>query len=118
MLQTLQRDIDVNLNDVNVSYNCLLDKFGELYKVCFPIITKRFKICQNKQRPWISSAIVTSIKRKNKLYRLWLCKKFDIALIKYKKYINKLTHIIRAAEKCIFRTNFLKSRVISKQLGD
>ena len=66
MLQTLQWDIDVNLNDVNVSYNCFLDKFGELCNTCFPTITKRVKLCQNEQRPWISSAIVTSIKRNNK----------------------------------------------------
>ena len=68
ILQTLQWDIDVNLNDVSVSYSCFLDKFGELYNVSFLSITKRVKIYQNKQRPWISSAIVTSIKKKRISY--------------------------------------------------
>ena len=71
--------------------NCIMSVFLQLLNVL---------------KPWISSAIVTSIKTKNRLYRLWLCKKSDIALIKYKKYINKLTHIIQAADKKYFWNRF------------
>ena len=57
------------------------------------------KISCNKHKPWITWALLKSINKNNKFYRVWIHKRTDYSLIKYKEYKNKLTSIIPAAEK-------------------
>jgi hypothetical protein len=98
----LQHDWSLSLHvvdhDVNNVYNNFLSSFSTIYDECFPIITKTVKY-KNINKPWITSAIIKSTKRKNYLYRYWLCKRTESSLTKYKNYKNKLTGIVRAAEK-------------------
>ena len=57
------------------------------------------KLNNDHYKPWISSAILKSISRKNNLYKQWLNSRKDSALLKCKNYKHKLTGIIRVAEK-------------------
>lgn len=92
-------------HDVNNVYNNFLSSFSTIYDKCFPIITKTVKY-KNINKPWITSAIIKSTKRKNYLYRYWLCKRTESSLTKYKNYKNKLTGIVRAAEKHYYEKRF------------
>src|SRR6218665_3917596 len=78
--------------------------------------------------PWITSAIRKSIKKKNSMYRKFLKEKNGnktTLFNKYKNYRNKLTAILRAAEKGYYanklhqhRTNLRKVwRTINEIVG-
>lgn len=91
--------------DVNITYNNFLSKFSDIYNECFPLITKNIKI-KNPNKPWITPGIIKSTKRKNYLYKNWLIRRTEETLSKYKKYKNKLTALIRAAEKTYYEKRF------------
>ena len=49
---------------------------------------------------WFTSGLNKSVhKKKHKLYRNWLQSRSETDLLKYKKYKNKLTYLLRLAEK-------------------
>ena len=50
-------------------------------------------------KPWITKAIKNSIARKNSLYKIHLKSRTDKSESKYKTYKNKLTSVLRKAEK-------------------
>ena len=93
-------------NDTNLSYNNFMNIFGSLYNEYFPLITKRIKIINNRYKPWITSGILKSIRRKNALYRNWINNRNEHTMAKYKKYKNKLVTIIRSAENIYFCNRF------------
>jgi hypothetical protein len=78
-----------------------MSDFTIMYNECFPIIYKKLK-CISYSKPWITPAIIKSTKRKNYLYEKWLFNKSDYYQEKYKSYKNKLTGIIRSAEKMYY----------------
>ena len=59
------------------------------------------KTCMSE--PWYTSGIINACKKKNNLYKAWLCKKDIVSEQRYKKYKNKLTNIMRKAEKVYYR---------------
>ena len=91
-------------------YNYFFINFKLIYDDCFPFKTKNINTQVKTHKPWISPGIMTSIRKKNRLYKQWLKCKTDSALIKYKCYENKLTHIIRTAEKQFYSTKFYDLR--------
>ena len=84
------------------AYNKFLNTFKNLYDTCFPLRRKRIiKSDSNRvpRKPWITNAILKSIRYKDKLYRKFrsspnVCNK--LTLVKYK---NTLTTVIRVAKK-------------------
>jgi exonuclease III len=86
-------------NDPNSSYDAFINKIRHVYDRHFPKINKRIKFVSNKSKPWVTPSLITCSKRKNKLYKQSLLLKTDESIIKYKAYKNKLTHILRIAEK-------------------
>lgn len=92
--------------DVNKCYDNFINPFKSLYNQYFPLVTKRIKIKRNNYKPWITPAIVKSISRKNHLYKTWLKLRTESSHEKFKKYKNKLVHIIRSAEKNYYAFRF------------
>ncbi len=79
--------------DTDKAFNYFLKKLKRIYNKSFPY--KVFSIHQNKNS-WFTSAILKSIKHKNKLFR---CMGSDnILQQEYRNYKNLLTKIIRAAK--------------------
>lgn len=105
-MSMLNWDDNESTENVNACYRIFMSKFGSLYKQCFPLISKRTKLKRKMHKPWISPAIVKSITRKDKLYKAWLKSKTTSTHEKYKKYKNKLGHIIRVAEKNYYTSRF------------
>lgn len=87
----------VYVADVNDAYEEFLDTYVKLYNVHCPV--KRCKINKFEKKPWITKGLQRACKKKNKLYRDYVKYQTKDHEIKYKKYKNKLTTILRKAEK-------------------
>ena len=95
--------------DTNASYDYFVEKITLLYNTCFPVIDDQLK--QNKcRKPWISTGILRSISKKNRLYKMYLRKLSESSRLKYIVYKNKLTTIIRNAKKRYFYNLFEKCK--------
>ena len=82
--------------------NNKFDKFNniitELHDKYFPLVLTMLKT-KNLYKPWLSSSILNSIKKKNNLYKSFIRSHSPTIKAKYLKYKNKLVSIIRQAEK-------------------
>ena len=83
--------------DVNVAYNELVKLFNEAYNKCCPL--KRSMVKYNMAKPWFTSGLRNTCKKKNVLYKNFLKHKNRVTEVKYKRYKNKLTGILRKVEK-------------------
>ena len=63
------------------------------------------RICKpkSKDKPWISKGLLYSIRRKNKLYAVYLKYKTTASHSFYRRYKNKLSHILKVAEKMYYK---------------
>ena len=82
------------------------------YDKNFPLITAKHKSKRNNM-PWITKAILRSIHRWNKLYKIYLDNLTIYNSDKYKKYRNKLTSLIRTSRKMYYseKLNSVKSNM-------
>lgn len=96
--------------DVNAAYNTFFESFNYTYNNCFPIcyVSKRKR--RKKKHPWITTGMLTSIKRKNKLFKSYLTAPTDVNKATYKHYRNKLNHIIRFSKRLYFYDKFKNNR--------
>lgn len=99
-----------NSSDVDAFYDEFLNIFGSLYDKCFPPKVIARKPVAKCRKPWITSAIAKSIKRKNKLHKAWLRTRNDETKIKYKVYKNKLTHILRCSKSRYYIDKFTDAK--------
>jgi len=81
------------------AYDSFNEIFSSVYNLQLPLVTKRYTIHHNIRKPWITTSILNSVTRKQKLYKRYLRTKSIEHKNSYIKYKNKLTKIIRAAEK-------------------
>ena len=51
------------------------------------------------EKPWLTSSLLHSCKRKNKLYKISITLKTAEAVAKYKADKNKLNHLLRISER-------------------
>ena len=93
------------LKDANAAYDSFVNTIDHIYDNCFPHITINTKK-NRKRHPWITSGILKSIKVKNKLYRRFLRNPSSENNTNYKKYRNKLNHVIRFSKKNYFNDKF------------
>ena len=76
-------------SNVNEACDSFPNKSNTLLDINIPIVHTTFTTYSKDHKPWISSGIINSIKRKNSLYRVCLQKKTPAARDKYKLYKNK-----------------------------
>ena len=71
----------------------------------------------NKHRsPWMTKCVLKSIKKKNKLYKKYLSDSSKINENAYKKYKNKLNHVIRLSKKNYYEQELIKYKHDSKMM--
>lgn len=93
-----------NSNNVDEDFNIYMDAFQGLYNHNFPVKIYEIK-GKHVGKPYITPAIVKSIRQKDKLQRLYA--KWPITYEQqFKKYRNSLTSVIKAAKK-----NYMNSRL-------
>ena len=80
------------------------------YHECFPEKSKIIKKHLTGSKPWITNGILTSIRKRLNLYKVWLQKRTDTSLKKYKNFKNKLTRIIRISERSYYKEKFTEAK--------
>ena len=53
-----------NESDTSVLYDCFHNKLACIYEESFPVQEKTYKVFKNKNKPWITTAILNSIKER------------------------------------------------------
>ena len=104
----------------NVFNNFIIKTHNE----CFPLITTKVNT-RNLFKPWLTSSILNSIRKKNNMYKNYLKSRSPTLKNKYLKYKNRLVTVIREAEKLFYanklnevRDNLSKTwRVMNEMCG-
>ena len=104
------------LDDVKTAYSTFQSKISHIYDSCFPMKPMSKQYFNNK--PWLTPVLKESIKVKNKLYVNRF--KGDNPLEKdiyYRRYRNRLNHILNAAERKHFHDLIIQHKSNLKKLG-
>jgi hypothetical protein len=88
--------------DPNEAYNKFHAKYSELYDLCFPLEQTSNKHRKNVLSPWITKCLLTSIKKRKKLYK----KLFSSPYHTRESYKNKLNYLIRTAKRTYYDNRF------------
>ena len=106
---------DIN-EDINVFFqtaNSIIDDLAPLRK----ITNKEYKL---KSKPWITKAIIKSIKQRDNIYRRLTKEKYSIKKYNFQYQIrilkNKIKTLIRASKKDYFKNYFAKNANNAKNL--
>ena len=88
-------------NDVNVCYDSFLETVESALDQICPMDKKEFK-CKLQNKPWLTKSLINACKKKNAMYTTFIETKLKSDEDKYKIYKNKLTKILRNAEKSFY----------------
>ena len=89
--------------DSNLAAKSFLDKLSYIFNSSFPLKTKVITT-KRLNSPWLSKALITSIKKKHLLYKRLKEGLYD--RYSYNTYRNLLTNLIRSAKKLYFNDKF------------
>ena len=85
----------------NSAYEIFWSNYIASYSKCFPL--KKVKARNGYfSKPWLSKGPLKSIKRKNILYKRYLCNPSSDRANQYKKYRNKLNCSLRATKRICY----------------
>ena len=94
----------------NSDPSCMFDTFyrklSEFIDIHIPLKQLSKKDSKLKTKPWITSAIRTSIKIRNNLYKKFLKTKSSYYQTKFKVYRNKLNHLIKISKRIYYNNYF------------
>ena len=76
----------VNNPDVNVGYDLFHRNLSLIYEESFPVHEKIYKLFKNKYKPWLTTAILNSLKEKNRLYKKYMQAKTLESRLNYCNY--------------------------------
>ena len=107
-----------NINSCESAYDAFISKFLELYNIHFPL--KSFRSNNHNSRriprkPWITTAVLKSIDRKEKLYKKYVAHPTESNKQNFHVYRNRLTSIIRASKKDYYAEKLSSCRHSAKQ---
>ena len=102
----------LNSDDVNISFKYFLEKYTELFNTACPLVKIKQRI-SNVNKPSMTPGLLTACKKKNSLYKAFLKYRTGSSETKYKTYKNKLTSIMRKAERAFYcnKLNEYKSNI-------
>jgi len=103
----------LNNGDANEAYNVFHTTFMNCFNLCIPIVTNVYR---GNHKPWVTPALLNSIKRKNKLYKQFCKNRCTVTESRYKSYKNKLTMLLRKAEKTYVTKYINKHKTEAKKL--
>lgn len=88
-------------------FDTFYSKISEFIDIHIPLKQLSKKESKLKTKPWITSAIRTSIKIKNNLYKKFLKTKSSYYQTHFKVYRNKLNHLIKISKRIYYTDYFL-----------
>lgn len=97
--------------DVNEAYGVFSDMFVKVCDIHAPIRRKMSVKKNGPKNPWISPAIMNSIRRKHTLYKKYKSSNFNEEYgRKYKKYRNTLVTVIKNAKRLYYCSSFDRNK--------
>ena len=97
----------INNDDINCAFNNFINIFTDAFDTCCPIKSHSFERTKTASKPWLNKSLINACKKKNNLYKNYLRNRSQAALQRYKTYKNKLTGILRTAEKLYYSQELL-----------
>ena len=94
---------------INDKYSIFMGIINRIHNNCFPLISTKINPLK-ETKPWISPTLLNSVKKKNNMYKQYLSNRSPDLLTKYKKYKNKLTSILRQAEKDYYSAKIIEAK--------
>ena len=92
--------LDILQRDFNLAYNKYLSQLFECYNAAYPTQTRINKPKQHA--PWMTPRLMECIKKKAKLYKLYL--KERVTRDEYTSYKNRLTSLLRRVKRLYYST--------------
>ncbi len=92
--------------DPNRLYDVFAEEYYRHFEDCFPLKISKLNSCRKSKSPWITKGLLTSVKKKNKLYKKYLANPTPVRDSQYKRYKNKLNHLIRISKKIYYYKKF------------
>ena len=92
-------------NDMNKTFNSYSSRVFEAYNEAYPIITDKIEVA--KKCPWITPRIKACIRKKSRLYRMFV--RGTIIREDYTTYKNRLTSLLRRANRLYYFKLFLRA---------
>ena len=111
LIESLSQELWNNVlqsDDVNAAYINFIETFSKLYNLHCPVKKAHAKGIYKK--PWITNGFKNACRKKNGLYRSFLRERTHTSEYRYKTYTNKLTSILRLAEKAYYNKMLLEKR--------
>ena len=106
-IQSIDWSLLFNCNsDPSCMFDTFYSKISEIIDIHIPLKQLSKKESKLKTKPWITSAIRTSIKIKNNLYKKFLKTKSSYYQTKFKVYRNKLNHLIKISKRIYYNDYF------------
>ena len=96
-------------SNTNEKYSRFLGILNRIHNDCFPLMSIKINPLR-ESKPWISPTILNSVKKKNAMYKQYLTSRTPTSLVAYKKYKNKLTTILRQAEKNCYSAKIIEAK--------
>jgi hypothetical protein len=96
--------------DPNGLYNDFVSEYNRHLEECFPLKMYKPNSYNKPKTPWISKALLVSVRKKNKLYKKYMTNSTIYRERKYKEYKNKLNHLIRIAKRTYYDTKFEQAK--------
>ena len=100
-LQQIDWSCILTCNKCQDAFSLFHSQYCSKYEECFPYV--KFKIGYKNRKPWLTSALKTSIKIKNKLYVKSIKMPTLHNITQYKAYRNKLHSLLRRSERQHYR---------------
>ena len=95
-------------NSCQSYFSAFMDVFKSVYNECFPVIKVKKKY--RNRLPWLTDGLKTSIKHKNKLYRISIKHPTAYNITLYKVYRNRLQILLKAEEKQHYQSLILANK--------
>ena len=96
----------LQFEDTDEVFNAYQNKFIETINNNAPYITLSKKTSKQRQKPWITSGILKSIKYKNKLFGKVIKSQEKFWYERYKYYLHMINKLISESKKSYFRKFF------------
>ena len=115
MKNTSRTKILTNSNNPDDAFNEFSKLFMMAFETNFPqkIIKKHI---DKEKSPWMTNCILKSVKRKNKLYKTFLKNPSRKNEKTYKRYKNKLNHIIQLSKRLYYEEQLIRYKNNSKMI--
>lgn len=93
-------DMILHNKNVNQGFTDFIKVVEESYNNNIP---QRPFVLKHKGKPWLTKGLLCSIKRKNKLYAIYLRCKTTASHDFYRRYKNKLSHLLKMSERKYYK---------------